>query len=148
MKRTLPALMSLALAIGACETTRPPTGASSTAPKASASAPPVAATVVASGSAQTPTAVAPRTTGMFDHVYIYDIDWRTGGHALFLRGDGSGISRTAGALKDNLQNEKRFTLPPSGVPNIGKGAISILLGMRGPVYSRDTVCGHSRHVFA
>lgn len=50
---------------------------------------------------------------MFEHVYVHDIDWRSGGRALFLRGDGSGILRVAAPLKDNVQSEQRYQLPAS-----------------------------------
>jgi hypothetical protein len=107
-----PFLLCLLLSLAACEKPRPPTEAmpSASAAPVTAAAPDISQAV---SSARAPKAEAPRAAAMFEHVYIYDIDWRTGGHALFLRGDGSGIARVAGRLEDNVQNEKRYELPPS-----------------------------------
>ena len=104
-----PLVFGLVLALAACESPRPPaeptpsaTAARATTASASASAP-----------ARPEAPPAPRAAGVFEHVYIYDIDWRSGGRALFLRGDGSGVLREAGRLENNVQNEKRYSLPAS-----------------------------------
>jgi hypothetical protein len=102
------AASALALANAACDRTQAQTPAPSSAAT-------TATTTPAPSSAAATTAPAPpaRAASAFDHVYVYDIDWRTGGRALFLRGDGSGILRVATRLEDNVQPEKRYTLPPS-----------------------------------
>jgi hypothetical protein len=117
MKRTMMhsllcvAVASLTLELAACEPPAPRTRGPSTAATTGASAPPTPATASAGSSARAPEASVSRAA--FDHVYVYDIDWRNGGRALFLRGDGSGILRVAGRLEDNVQNEKRYALPAS-----------------------------------
>jgi len=62
----------------------------------------------AEGTSQHPSAGA-----MLGSVYVDLVDWRTGGRALFLRPDGSGVLRVIGNREGNVQNEKRYQLPPS-----------------------------------
>jgi hypothetical protein len=98
-------LLCLIAALAACESPRPPAE-----PARSASAAP--ATPQPTATPRASASDAPRAAGPFAHVYVYDIDWRSGGRALFLRGDGSGILRVAGKLENNVQNEKRYELSP------------------------------------
>lgn len=53
---------------------------------------------------------APVSATAFRAVYVEEIDWRTGGRALFARSDGSGVLRVAGKWDGDLMPESRYDL--------------------------------------
>lgn len=95
----------------ACDTSSsasaPPANASVAKPAPAESAPTASAAPTPAPEAEAPEAAASDLTS----VYVYMLDWRSGGRALFIRADGSGVLRAAEPLKDNVQVERRYELP-------------------------------------